>query len=70
MSFQETLSDYQGFDFDRFFAGVSDADVTRSLAKEAIEGGKVEVNQVRAKPSRSVHVMDEIMVQRIADMLR
>ena len=31
MSFQETLSDYQGFDFDRFFAGVSDADVARSL---------------------------------------
>ena len=40
---------------------------TRSLAKEAIEGGKVEVNQIRAKPSRSVHVMDEIMVQRGLD---
>jgi len=33
MSFQETLSDYQGFDFDRFFAGVSNADVARSLAR-------------------------------------
>ena len=35
MSFQELLSDYQGFDFDTFFAGVSDADVARSLAKES-----------------------------------
>ena len=36
MSFQETLSDYQGFDFDRCFAGVSDADVARILAKDSL----------------------------------
>lgn len=40
---------------------------TRSLAKDAIEGGKVEVNEVRAKPSRTVHVMDELIVQRGLD---
>ena len=36
MSFQEWLSEYQSFDFDRFFAGVTDAVVARSLAKVSL----------------------------------
>ena len=40
---------------------------TRSIAKQAIEGGKVDVNGIRAKPSRSLHVMDELIVQRGLD---
>ncbi|MFT3847124.1 MAG: radical SAM protein [Propionivibrio sp.] len=35
MSFQEWLSDYRDFDFDGFFAGVSDDDVARSLGRES-----------------------------------
>jgi ribosome-associated heat shock protein Hsp15 len=35
---------------------------TRSIAHDAIEGGKVYVDNLRAKPSRSVSVGDEIMV--------
>jgi ribosome-associated heat shock protein Hsp15 len=35
---------------------------TRSIAHEAIEGGKVYVDNVRAKPSRSVAVGDEIII--------
>ena len=35
---------------------------TRSMAHDAIEGGKVYVDNIRAKPSRSVSVGDEIMV--------
>jgi ribosome-associated heat shock protein Hsp15 len=35
---------------------------TRSLAHEAIEGGKVFVEGLRAKPSRAVAVGDEIMI--------
>jgi ribosome-associated heat shock protein Hsp15 len=37
---------------------------TRSLARAAVENGKVEVNGQRAKPSRSVHVGDALCVQR------
>lgn len=40
---------------------------TRSVAKQAIEGGKVDVNGIRAKPSRTLHVMDELIVQRGLD---
>ncbi|HEY8258351.1 MAG TPA: S4 domain-containing protein [Gemmatimonadales bacterium] len=36
---------------------------TRSLASEAIEGGKVEVNGDRAKRARAVHPGDEIRVK-------
>ena len=36
MSFQEWLSDYREFDFDGFFAGVTNADVVRSLNKESL----------------------------------
>jgi ribosome-associated heat shock protein Hsp15 len=35
---------------------------TRSLAHEAIEGGKVYVDNIRAKPSRSVSIGDEIII--------
>jgi ribosome-associated heat shock protein Hsp15 len=35
---------------------------TRSLAHEAIEGGKVFVEGLRAKPSRAVAIGDEIMI--------
>jgi ribosome-associated heat shock protein Hsp15 len=35
---------------------------TRSMAHEAIEGGKVYVDNIRAKPSRSVSVGDEITI--------
>ena len=35
---------------------------TRSMAHEAIEGGKVYVDNIRAKPSRSVSVGDEVSI--------
>ena len=37
---------------------------TRSLAKQAIEGGKVEVNEAAAKPARLVHVDDRLRITR------
>lgn len=37
---------------------------TRSLATDAISGGKIQVNGQRAKPSREVHVGDEIYVRK------
>jgi ribosome-associated heat shock protein Hsp15 len=37
---------------------------TRSLAKQAIEGGKVEVNDATPKPARAVHVDDRIRITR------
>jgi ribosome-associated heat shock protein Hsp15 len=37
---------------------------TRSLATEAVNGGKVQVNDVRAKPSRTVHVGDVLNIRR------
>ena len=37
---------------------------TRALAKHAIETGRVEVDGQRAKPARSVHVGDQLVVQR------
>jgi ribosome-associated heat shock protein Hsp15 len=36
---------------------------TRSLATEAVTGGKVEVNGERAKPARSVRVGDQVVVR-------
>jgi ribosome-associated heat shock protein Hsp15 len=36
---------------------------TRSLASEAVAGGKVEVNSERAKPARLVRVGDEVLVR-------
>ena len=40
---------------------------TRALAKQAIEGGKVEVNGAAGKPSRSVHVGDRLKLSRGED---
>jgi ribosome-associated heat shock protein Hsp15 len=37
---------------------------TRSLAAEAVSGGKVNVNGARAKPSRSVKIGDQLAVRR------
>lgn len=37
---------------------------TRSLAAEAVGGGKVHVNQARAKPARAVHIGDVLTIRR------
>ena len=37
---------------------------TRSLAKQAIEGGKIEVNDAPAKPSKGVHAGDRLAIRR------
>ena len=37
---------------------------TRPLAKQAIEGGKVELNDAPGKPARAVHVGDRLRVGR------
>lgn len=37
---------------------------TRSIATEAITGGKVHVNNQRAKPSKDIHLGDEIQVRK------
>ena len=37
---------------------------TRALAKQAIESGKVEVNDAVGKPSRAVHVGDRLTIAR------
>ncbi|MGE7136114.1 RNA-binding S4 domain-containing protein [Luteibacter sp. NPDC031894] len=37
---------------------------TRSLAKQAIEGGKVELNEATCKPAKLVHVGDTFRVSR------
>lgn len=37
---------------------------TRSIAKQAIEGGKVEVNDAPAKPARGVHGGDRLSIRR------
>jgi len=37
---------------------------TRSLAKQAIEGGKVEANDLPVKPSRPVHAGDRLSIRR------
>lgn len=37
---------------------------TRSLAAEAVDGGKVEINGARAKPSRIVRVGDSLCIRR------
>ena len=40
---------------------------TRALAAEAVNGGKVEVNGARAKPSRAVRLGDAINIRRGPD---
>ena len=37
---------------------------TRSLAKQAIEGGKIALNDAAAKPSRALHVGDRLAIRR------
>jgi len=37
---------------------------TRSLARQAIEGGKIAVNDAAAKPARGVHVGDRLSIRR------
>ncbi|MFQ5849234.1 MAG: RNA-binding S4 domain-containing protein [Candidatus Binatia bacterium] len=37
---------------------------TRSIAADAISGGKVQVNGSRVKPSREIHVGDELRIRR------
>jgi ribosome-associated heat shock protein Hsp15 len=37
---------------------------TRSLAKQAIEGGKVEVNDAPGKPAKALHVGDRLKLRR------
>ncbi len=37
---------------------------TRSLAKQAIDGGKIEVNGARCKPARAVHSGDLLNISR------
>ncbi|MGE0225814.1 MAG: RNA-binding S4 domain-containing protein [Acetobacteraceae bacterium] len=37
---------------------------TRALASEAVSGGKVHVNEQRAKPSRTLHVGDTLHINR------
>lgn len=37
---------------------------TRSLAAEAVSGGKIEVNGTRAKPSKSVRLGDRLNIRR------
>lgn len=41
---------------------------TRTLAREAIEGGKVQVNDAAAKPSRAVRGGDTLQVRRGEDV--
>jgi len=40
---------------------------TRSLAAEAINGGKIHLNGVRAKPSRVLKITDELRIRRGTD---
>jgi len=37
---------------------------TRSLAKQAIDGGKIEVNGARCKPAKALHPGDRVMISR------
>lgn len=37
---------------------------TRSMAKQAIDGGKIEVNGARCKAAKAVHVGDILMISR------
>ena len=37
---------------------------TRSLAAESVEGGKVHINSIRAKPSHQVRAGDELKIRR------
>ena len=41
---------------------------TRSLAKQAIEGGKIDVNDAPTKPSKSIHAGDRVAIRRGEDV--
>jgi len=41
---------------------------TRSLAREAVAGGKVHLNGNRAKPGRTLNIGDELRIQRGEDV--
>jgi len=41
---------------------------TRSMAREAVAGGKVHLNGNRAKPGRSLNIGDELRIQRGEDV--
>lgn len=43
---------------------------TRALSKQAVEGGKVEVNDASAKPSKLVRVGDHVRVRRGDDVFQ
>jgi len=40
---------------------------TRSLARKAVDGGKVHLNGIRVKPSKAVHTGDRLRLMRGAD---
>ena len=40
---------------------------TRSLAKQAVVGGKIAVNGQAAKPAKSVHVGDRLVIERSSE---
>jgi ribosome-associated heat shock protein Hsp15 len=40
---------------------------TRSIAREAVSGGKVHLNGNRAKPGRTINICDELRIQRGED---
>lgn len=42
---------------------------TRSLAKQAIDGGKIEVNGARCKAAKALHVGDTLMISRAMERL-
>ena len=42
---------------------------TRTLAKQAIEGGKVEVNEQSTKPAKELHVGDHVRIVRGVERL-
>lgn len=37
---------------------------TRSLARQAVDGGKVDVNGAGAKPAKTIHIGDELAIRR------
>jgi len=40
---------------------------TRSLARKAVQGGKVRLNDARAKPARTLEIGDELRIQKGED---
>lgn len=42
---------------------------TRSLAKQAIDGGKIEVNGARCKPAKALHAGDRVAISRASERI-